>query len=355
MLQRIGATLRIGLVAVSLLGLALAVFVYWFPPRSASGDLASAGGVPVALYTLATAGAVLLARFWYQHRREVLLAFASVFAAGIGFDIIARWIELPAGLPTLPSMGLTSRWLYRDVVSRYQPQLVLYPLDATDIGDDWRYASEASFEDGRPIFERWRQDVSSFRYYGPVWQLTQPLRVAFALPFEGALGPLGPTRDAPYEYYRFNLEFGRKREKNLYFIYRHPLASTRPYFKRTLDNIHALAAEVTSSGARLALVVAPRFHHWNPEECPDNWESSLYALDEPYQYEYFRFFREARERVGFPIYDLLPDFRATDEFPLVFRWDPHWNERGHALVAASVSRFTLSSRLLEVPRAEPGP
>ena len=195
--------------------------------------------------------------------------------------------------------------------------------------------------------------IRTFRHYGPVWQLTRPLRAALALPFEAALGPLGAARDAPYESHRFDLKFGRKRERNLYFIYRHPLARTRPYFERTLDNIRALAAEVTSSGARFALVVAPRFHHWNPEECPDNWESDLYALDEPHQYEYFRFFREARGHVGFPIHDLLPVFRETDEFPLVFRWDPHWNERGHALVADSLSRYVLASGLLEASRTNP--
>jgi hypothetical protein len=53
-------------------------------------------------------------------------------------------------------------------------------------------------------------------------------------------------------------------------------------------------------------------------------------LDEPYQYEYFRFLEEVRSQVRYPVFSLLPAFQGTREFPLVFREDPHRNERGNA-------------------------
>ena len=40
-------------------------------------------------------------------------------------------------------------------------------------------------------------------------------------------------------------------------------------------------------------------------------------MNEPHQDAPFEFYDEARARVDFPILDLTPAFRATDEFPLV--------------------------------------
>jgi hypothetical protein len=87
------------------------------------------------------------------------------------------------------------------------------------------------------------------------------------------------------------------------------------------------------------LVVSPRYHHWNPKENPDNWEHTEYAADGPYQFEHFRYFEQARTRVDFPIFDLLPAFQATDEFPLVFRDDPHWNARGNVFAAGTIADY----------------
>jgi hypothetical protein len=69
-------------------------------------------------------------------------------------------------------------------------------------------------------------------------------------------------------------------------------------------------------------------------------------LDEPYQYEYFRFFEQRRSTAPFEIIDLLPAFQASQEYPLVFRDDPHWNEAGHAFVARMlVDRLIESGRI----------
>ena len=79
---------------------------------------------------------------------------------------------------------------------------------------------------------------------------------------------------------------------------------------------------MTASGGEFLLIVTPRFHHWNTAECPENAEADHYALDEPYQYEYFRFFEEEQTEAGFEIVSLLPAFQKTDRYPLVLRDDP---------------------------------
>ena len=134
---------------------------------------------------------------------------------------------------------------------------------------------------------------------------------------------------------------------NRYFHYRHPLALTKSYFDESLGHIIETAKAVRESGAQYLLVVSPRFHHWNPLESPDNWEKDDYALDEPFQFEYFRYFDEARGRVDFPIFDLLPAFQATDKSPLVFRDDPHWNPHGNEFAANSLAAYLIKQGMLE--------
>ena len=136
-------------------------------------------------------------------------------------------------------------------------------------------------------------------------------------------------------------------ETNRYFHYRHPLELTRSYFDVSLANIEAIAKAVRATGADFLLVISPRFHHWNPKESPDNWETDDYEHDEPYQFEYFRYFDQARSRVDFPIFDLLPAFQATDEYPLVFRTDPHWNPRGNEFVAGVLANHLATDGLLK--------
>ena len=44
---------------------------------------------------------------------------------------------------------------------------------------------------------------------------------------------------------------------------------------------------------------------------------------------------------------LLPAFRETQRFPLVFDEDPHWNVDGHRFVAERIAAFIRAQRLLE--------
>jgi hypothetical protein len=233
--------------------------------------------------------------------------------------------------------------IYDGVVAGYRPTLVLYVLDVTDMGDDYNYTQEL-VDDGAAGHFDW-SDVWVSRYYGAIGELVdfdemvddlgRPLRV-----LQRRLG-FKPRPVKRYRWYRFHAAVGGLPENDRFFVYRHPLEDTMPFFERTYEYVEALAESVRRSGAEFILVVAPRFHHWNAKECPDNWEAGKHALDEPYQYEYFRFFDEQRATAPFEIFSLLPAFQATREFPLVFRDDPHWNEAGHAFVARTLAEHLV--------------
>lgn len=237
--------------------------------------------------------------------------------------------------------------LYRGLLRAYRPTDVLYVLDATDIGDDLNYRKELVTERGQSLFNLAARPEP---YYGAVAQvLLGSRRIARTLraPASVLAGEAAALDDGPgYDWYDFHLEVDGVVETNRFFIYRHPLEVTRPFFDATWESIVSLAEAVAADGAAFALVILPRFHHWNPEECPENWEAGEYALDAPWQEEMFRYFRERQATSEFPILDLLPAFRATNRFPLVFRIDPHLNAGGHAFVAE-----LLAERLEARPRA----
>jgi hypothetical protein len=162
-----------------------------------------------------------------------------------------------------------------------------------------------------------------------------------------ALGHPQPSA-ASSNYYLNHVEFEGHPE-NRYFIYRYPLARTEPYFRDTFSHVEAIASSAASVGARFVLVVVPRYHHWSRRECPQNWELGAYRTDEPFQYEYFRFFDEKRSTAAFPVYDLLTAFRQAGEFPLVFPNDPHWNPKGHDFVARTMLEYLSGAALLPSP------
>jgi len=229
--------------------------------------------------------------------------------------------------PFLERLLLAGRLKY------YRPTLIVLLLDASDIGDDINYRAEARIDGDRVSFARRAGETAA--YHGALYELARPwyqyvrgTRLGLALAY-----PFGRSDKKEYDYYKFKLKVGSVLETDRFFIFRHPLSETRDYFSQTLTNIDAVAREAERMHARFVLAVSPRFQHWNPAEAPDNWEKVDYEVAEPYRLEYFRFFDEARAQVRYPILNLLPAFQATHESPLLFKNDPHWNERGNAFAA----------------------
>jgi len=225
---------------------------------------------------------------------------------------------------TVSYSPLLAQRLFDGIVVNYRPTLVLFVLDATDIGDDYNYEKELVADGAGGRFDWTGLEVSP--YYGAVGEVVRLGKVLKVLgrpvaKLQSLVG-LKPIPTYEYDWYQFRAELGGRIETNRFFIYRHPLEETRPFFDRTYGYVEALARSAERAGAAFALIVTPRYHHWNPKECPENWEADEYAVAEPYQYEYFRYFEERRAGAPFEIYDLLPALRATGEFPLVLRRDP---------------------------------
>ena len=241
---------------------------------------------------------------------------------------------------------LLVRTLFRDVVAEYRPTLTLLLLDVGDVGDDHRYSQENVATD--PDETLFRVPARS----GP----TLCDRLALCRVSRGYMEQLGIPREIfdltaqveeeRYDYYEFQVEVGGVTENNRFFVLRHPLEQTRPYFERTLGYVSDIAADAAEVGSELVLVITPRFFHWNDEECPNNWEKKDYGVDEPYEHEYFRFFETAAPEAGIRVFSLLPAFLASDTFPLVFDHDPHWNEAGHRLVGEALADYLVAEGLI---------
>ena len=231
--------------------------------------------------------------------------------------------------------------LLRQIVRHYRPQLVVLFLDCSDIGDDWKYAVEANNNNG-PEGQFSGDRPQGVRYCGALWRLTKPARRHPALRTPWQVVRRHWSRLQPYDYYEFHLEINEQIETNRFFIYRHPLEVTRKYFDATMKNIQRIAEQCKRLQSEFVLIVTPRFHHWNSGECPGNWERT-YRLDEPHQYEYFRYFKQQSDKVDFPIRSLLSDFQSTTRFPLVFPDDPHWNQEGHRFVAEVIAKYFVGN------------
>lgn len=286
-------------------------------------------------------------RFLAFPRRIAILGDSFAFGLGVGQEEAlpqvleknlgerlgkGRLAVLNAGAPSYSPF--IERILFEKELHAWRPDIVLLVLDATDIGDDWQYQQQIRQGEKGYYFPQ----EGLLKLFPPGDSLAdrcalcQRLFLPLTLLKGFLLHPVTMSTES-LSSSPIRLEIGGKVETNRFFIYRHPLEITLPYFEGMLANITAIAHDVKASGGRFLLVVPPRFQHWSRQECPRNWEADSYSLNEPFQNEMFRFFEERRQSVGFPILNLLPAFEATSEFPLVFEDDPHWNAAGHRFVA----------------------
>jgi hypothetical protein len=237
----------------------------------------------------------------------------------------------------------------KGIVGMYDPQLVILMLDATDIGDDWVYRCEIKLNMADDGLFGSSQDEQTSMPRG-LWKVGAPFFTTFGraidYPFSAIRNKLGLTEDAaetnPYYYYDPEFHVGETIETNRFFIYRHPIDETARYFDFCMSNILFIAELCAEENAELLLVTLPRFHHWNTNECPYNWERNLYSLNEPHQYEYFRYFENRGPANGIKVFNPLSAFRAAAP-PLVFEEDPHLNERGHDFLGRLMGGYVVSN------------
>ncbi len=239
--------------------------------------------------------------------------------------------------------------LFDRVIKDYRPTLTIFVLDLSDIGDDCNYGQQLvhpgegdiTFDAPDQVLpDKWISGLALIRVFNSFGDWV------FA-PIAPIVGRFSNPPLPVYHYDAIDLDINGVNETNRFFITRYPLADTQPYFQASWGHIQRLADSAAEIGSEFLLVVAPRFQQWSDTECPNNWETIFYALDEPYEYEYFRFFEQVGSEVSFPILDLLPAFQETTRFPLVFDRDPHWNPDGHRFVAEVLSDYLIAEGLVD--------
>ncbi|MBI5474843.1 MAG: hypothetical protein HY961_21085 [Ignavibacteriae bacterium] len=246
--------------------------------------------------------------------------------------------------------GLTSHsprteiQVYEGKVRAYRPNVVVLCLDATDFGDDITYSREAATL-GDSCFVT-ADELPHRPLPSSVLRLALPLLTYPLDLIKSHFFPDSEFTSPKTKYYQFGLDIDGVHETNRFFIYRHPLKSTLSYFESTLHNINTIAEYVRRDSSRFVLILLPRFQHWSTRECLHNWEGSMYNVEEPFQFEYLKFFDAKKDSLPYPVFNLLPAFQATDEFPLVFDTDPHLNERGNAFVAKALAHYLIEKKLV---------
>jgi hypothetical protein len=136
-----------------------------------------------------------------------------------------------------------------------------------------------------------------------------------------------------------------------YGVYRQsPSADWEQSFALTEALLRELQREVTSAGARLAMVSTTA-----PEQVyPKRWQAELQQNPAMQRYAWDsdqpnRVLREIANKVGIPTLDLLPIFRenaTTSRLPLHLSHDGHWTEAGERLAGDSLVEFLAGEGLL---------
>ena len=237
---------------------------------------------------------------------------------------------------------LLEKQLFENVVVHYKPNVVLLMVDPTDIGNDLAYGLEYRPQaEPAEAFPRRREKLEP--NFGALWRITKSTRQhpSVTAPWRilrrlGGPDPYLPNADGIPPHLPFKLDIDGQPENDLFFIYRYPLEKTRAYFDKSWAHVLSVQRTCQQIGARLVVLAIPRYHHWNVKECPDNWETG-YSNNEPYQFEFFRYFDEKAKDSPFRVHSMLQEFKECREFPLVFNRDPHWNAAGNAFVARRLS------------------
>ncbi len=288
--------------------------------------------------------------------RERIAVLGDSFTFGLGVDgddtacaVLERTLRKRLGRDDVAVLNtgvisyspLLECLAFREVVRGYQPTLTILLLDGNDIGDDLKYARQVlSADPERPVFDPPEAEDSL-----ALTRIAQPVLAKLKAPFDVLKRFFPGLRSR--RYYEFELEIGGVLETNRWFILRHPLKLTRPYFDATFGHIRDVARDARAAGSEFLLAVAPRYFHWSDKECPDDWAGGAHQYDEPFEFAYLEFFEAQAAQADFPIVSLLPAFRASTVFPLVFRHDPHWNENGHELVGETLAAMLIERGLVD--------
>ena len=219
---------------------------------------------------------------------------------------------------------------------RYRPDLVIQAFDMSDFHDDLVYARQLDEVGlaGPDALSVWRVlDVRLSLLLGVTswrgWLQARALRRDWRDPFAD------PDRIWSRQARHFAMSA--------------PLDQTRELLEPTWRNLEAIDAASDRLGADFAVVVLPRYQHYDPSESPRDWAARLFPMSPEHIGEPFAWFEQKRSDAGFPVHSLLPAFEASGApgpVTTVFPDDPHYNVVGHRIAGDAIARFVLEEGLL---------
>ena len=211
----------------------------------------------------------------------------------------------------ISSSPLLSLRRLEKIGGKYNPDLVLLCLDMTDFHDDLKY----------------RDQLENPRHFSPF---------TFFL-YRFHLAPL-------WAEFKKGLRFSAQEQQipeQRYFVLNQPLEKSRKYLGEIEANIRSIDKFCREKlQAKFVLIMLPRNIQYNVKETPDNkLEPGEYSALGPYVLEPFAWLEEFRQKVKFPVFSLLADFKDSGVFPTCFATDPHWNRDGQAVAARGVFKI----------------
>jgi hypothetical protein len=200
--------------------------------------------------------------------------------------------------------------LLQDLGARYKPDLVLLAVDMSDYRDEWFYKSV--LED-RGYYRHIKQFPRAAFYLKRVMEFIEPV-IDLHTPIWGYAGKGG----------YFVAEQPMEKSLNLFDDIYNTLLQINDYSRNTLNS-------------PFVVFVPPRHWQYTDKESPDSWENGGFDTMGPYALENYRYFDGKMGVAPFPIINMVDDFRKTEEFPLNFRVDSHWNKKGARFFAGKVA------------------
>ncbi len=251
---------------------------------------------------------------------------------------------------------LLERQQFEDIVRHYRPQLTILPIHANEIANNHQYVQENTGtwddlyfpypESWTKLDEKpWEQSISlqllrATRVFHPVQSLGEALGLETA----------DETQIQRYDYKGFKVEIDGKIETSHFFPMRYSPARLKPYYDDVWRQLRAIDERCKSIGSKFLLVFLPFGFHYDPSEAPRDLGriNKEYDGTEPYRFAFFEEITRRGAADGVTVVNLLPVFQATDERPLCFVDDLHYNADGNRVAAKAIAEYILSNNLIDL-------
>lgn len=250
---------------------------------------------------------------------------------------------------------LLERQQFEDIVQHYRPQITIAVMHLNEIGNDYQYAQENTGtwdELHFPYPESWTE-LETKPWEQPVsLQALRESRILHPLQSLGdALGleTADETQIDRYDYQKFQVTIDGHVETSHFFVMRYPAEQLKPYYDATWQQMHALKQRCDAIGSEFVLVLLPFGFHYDAAEAPNDIGriNGEYTGEEPYRFAFFEEMEQRGRRDGVSVLNLLSAFQLTDERPLCFQNDLHYNATGNRVATEAIAEYLFASGYID--------